>query len=91
MIQNKHVQFLIVHVACTLLIVCSSVFCSVGVLAIQLCSVYGPNGVFTIIDHVYASPTLNIEINVHDCNDSDHDSVLCCIHNKLVTTTANNA
>ena len=38
----------------------------------------------TIIDHVYASPTLKIEINVNDCYYSDHDSVLCCINNKLV-------
>ena len=45
----------------------------------------------TIIDHVYASPTLNIEIDVNDCYYSDQDSVLCCINNKLVTTTANHA
>ena len=45
----------------------------------------------TIIDHVYASPTLNIEMDVNDCYYSDHDSVLCCINNKLVTTTANHA
>ena len=47
MIWNQHVQFLIVSVAWALLIVCSSVFCSVGALALQLCSMYGPNGVFT--------------------------------------------
>ena len=47
MIWNNHVQFLIVSVAWALLIVCSSLFCSVGILALQLCSIYGPNGVFT--------------------------------------------
>ena len=33
----------------------------------------------TIRDHVYASPTLKIEIDVNDCYYSDHDCVLCCI------------
>ena len=33
----------------------------------------------TIIDHVYASPTLKIETDVNDCYCSDHDCVLCCI------------
>ena len=33
----------------------------------------------TIIDHVYASPTLKIEIDVNDCYYNDHDCVLCCI------------
>ena len=38
----------------------------------------------TIIDHVYASPTLKIEMDVNDCYYSEHDSVLCCNNNKLV-------
>ena len=47
MIWNHHVQVLIVSVSWALLFVYSSLFCSIGVLALQLCSVYGPYGVFT--------------------------------------------
>ena len=32
-----------------------------------------------IIDHIFASPTLKVEIYVNDCYYSDHDCVLCCI------------
>ena len=47
MVWHYHEQVLFVGVAWALLIVCSSVFCSVRVLTFQLCSVYGPDGVFT--------------------------------------------
>ena len=33
----------------------------------------------TIIDHVYASPILKMEIDVNDCYYSDHDCMLCSI------------
>ena len=44
MVWHYHEQVLIVGVTWALLIVCSSVFCSVRVLTFQLCSVYGPDG-----------------------------------------------
>ena len=47
MVWHYHEQVLFVGVTWALLIVCSSVFCSVRVLTFQLCSVYGPDGVFT--------------------------------------------
>ena len=49
MIWNHHIQVLIVVVSWAFLIVCSSLFVSVGVLALQFCSVYGPCGVFTFL------------------------------------------
>ena len=48
MIWNHHIQVLIV-VSWALLIVCSSLFVSIGVLAVQFGSVYGPCGVFTFL------------------------------------------
>ena len=47
MVWHYHEQVLFVGVTWALLIVCSSVFCSVRILTFQLCSVYGPDGVFT--------------------------------------------
>ena len=48
MIRNQHIQVLIVVVSWALLIG-SSVFVSVGFLALQFCSFYDPCGVFTFL------------------------------------------
>ena len=49
MIWNHHVQVLIVITSWAFLVCCSSLFVSVGVLALQFCSVYGPCGVFAFL------------------------------------------
>ena len=49
MIWNRHIQVLIVVISWALLIGCSSLFVSVGVLDLQFCSVYGLCGVFTFL------------------------------------------
>ena len=49
MIWKHHVQVLIVIASWAFLVCCSSLFVSVGVLALQFCSVYGPCGVLAFL------------------------------------------